>query len=112
MNQRKIGVIISYIALAINALIGFAYVPLLLQFMGEKEYGLYQLMGSLTAYLSIMDFGMSSTIIRYYSRYRSLEDEKSAENSLAISAIIYGILTSLIIVVGIVLYFNLSLIHI
>ena len=108
MNQRKIGVIISYIALAINALIGFAYVPLLLQFMGEKEYGLYQLMGSLTAYLSIMDFGMSSTIIRYYSRYRSLEDEKSAENSLAISAIIYGILTSLIIVVGIVLYFNLN----
>lgn len=108
MSQRKIGVILSYIALAINAIIGFVYVPLLLQLMGESEYGLYQLMGSLTAYLSIMDFGMSSTIIRYYSHYRSLEDEKSAENSLAISAIIYGFLTLLIIVVGIVLYFNLN----
>lgn len=112
MNQRKLGVILSYIALAINALIGFAYVPILLNLMGESEYGLYQLMGSLTAYLSIMDFGMSSTIIRYYSHYRSLGDEKNAENSLALSAIIYSVVTLIILLAGTVLYCNIDSIFI
>lgn len=108
MNQRKCGVVLSYISIVVNALIGFAYVPLLLNLMGESEYGLYQLMGSLIAYLSIMDFGMSSTVIRYYSRYRSLGDEEGAENSLALSSIIYGVITVIIIVAGVALYFCLD----
>lgn len=108
MNQRKLGVILSYIALAINALIGFAYVPILLNLMGESEYGLYQLIGSLTAYLAIMDFGMSSTIIRYYSHYRSLGDEKNAENSLALSAIIYSVVTLIVLLAGTALYCNID----
>ena len=108
MNQRKLGVILSYIVLVINAVVGFAYVPLLLGLLGESEYGLYQLMGSLIAYLSIMDFGMSSTIIRYYSHYRSLDDQENAENSLALSSIIYGVITVIILVAGAILFFNIE----
>lgn len=108
MNQRKSGVILSYIALILNALIGFAYVPLLLSLMGDGEYGLYQLMGSFVAYLSIMDFGMSSTVIRYYSRYRSLDDRKNAENSLGMAAVIYTVITVLVLAVGAYIYFRLD----
>ena len=107
-NQRKIGVVLSYISLIANAVIGFIYVPLLLRFMGQEEYGLYQLMGAFIAYFSVMDFGLSSTIVRYFSKYKALDDRKSMENVLALSALIYFIITLLMLVVGWICYVNLG----
>ena len=46
MNQRKLGIFLSYLNIALQAVIGFFYVPILLHYIGKSEYGLYQLMGS------------------------------------------------------------------
>ena len=67
MNERKIGIIISYLNILIQAVIGFAYVPILLHYIGKSEYGLYQLIGSFIAYFSIMDFGLTAAVVRFYS---------------------------------------------
>ena len=90
MNQRRLGVVLSYISMGITILSNFIYVPVLLSFVTKEEYGVYQIMGSMIAYLSVMDFGLSNTIIRYYSRCLAKKDEKGKENVLAISSIIYG----------------------
>ena len=47
MNQRKIGILISYVNILVHAVLGFVYVPILLHYIGKNEYGLYQLIGSL-----------------------------------------------------------------
>ena len=62
-NERKIGILLSYANILLQAILGFIYVPLLLHYIGKSEYGLYQLMGSLIAYFSVMDFGLSATVI-------------------------------------------------
>ena len=67
-NQRISGIVLSYISLGINTIVNLIYVPVLLHFLGKSEYGLYQLMGSFIAYFSIMDFGLSNTVIRYFSK--------------------------------------------
>lgn len=90
MNQRKLGVILSYASMGITILSNFIYVPILLHFVSQEEYGVYQIMGSMIAYLAVMDFGLSNTIIRYYSGCLAHQDEKGKENVLAISSIIYG----------------------
>ena len=54
VNQRKIGIILSYIYTATHVVVNLLYVPLLLRTIGQSEYGLYQLVGSLIAYISIM----------------------------------------------------------
>ncbi len=107
-NQRKIGVVLSYISLIANAVIGFLYVPLLLHAMGQAEYGLYQLMGSFIAYFSVMDFGLSSTITRYFSKYKTLGDNRNMENVLALSSLIYLIITLLVLAAGAICYWNLE----
>ena len=38
MNERKIGILISYINIVLHALVGFIYVPLLLHYIGKSEY--------------------------------------------------------------------------
>ena len=104
MNQRKLGIFLSYLNILLQVIIGFIYVPILLHYIGKSEYGLYQLMGSLIAYFSVMDFGLSAAVIRFYAKYRALKDKVGMENILAISMRGYGIVTVLVLVIGGVCY--------
>ena len=88
-NQRISGIVLSYISLGINTVVNLIYVPVLLHFLGKSEYGLYQLMGSFIAYFSIMDFGLSNTVIRYFSKYKALNETDKMENVLAMAQKIY-----------------------
>ncbi len=84
--------------------VNFLYIPLLLYYIGQEEYGLYQLIGSMIAYLSIVDFGLSSMVIRFYAKYWALGDQKGAENILAIARRGYLVVCLLVLWVGCVLY--------
>ena len=103
MNQRKAGVILSYISMGTNALIGFIYIPMLLAFLTKEQYGLYQLVGSMIAYIAVMDFGLANTTVRYYSRLRALNDIQGQENLLATMLRLYMGIAVAIILVGIIL---------
>lgn len=105
INQRKAGVILSYGQTIINAIVGFIYIPLLIYFLGQDEFGLYQLLGSFLVYLSLFDFGLSNTVTRYYSKYKALKDKKGQENLLALSSIIYIFITIFLVIVGTIIYF-------
>ena len=105
MNQRKVGVILSYISMGANALIGFIYIPMLLAFLTKEQYGLYQLVGSMIAYIAVMDFGLANTTVRYYSRLRALKDIRGQENLLATMLRLYMGIAVAIIVVGIILLY-------
>lgn len=104
MNGRKEGILLSYFNIALQVVIGFLYVPILLHYIGQSEYGLYQLMGSLIAYFSIMDFGLSAAVIRFYAKYRALKDSIGMENILAISVRGYGAVTVVALAIGFICY--------
>lgn len=108
MNERKIGILISYVNIVLHAVIGFLYVPILLYYIGKSEYGLYQLIGSFIAYFSIMDFGLTAAVVRFYTKYKALNDKVNMENILAISLRCYGIITILLFVAGYICYVNLD----
>jgi len=110
MNQRKFGAILSYVSMGINSVIGFIYIPMLLIFLSKGQFGLYQLIGSIIAYMTIMDFGLANTVTRYYSRYLAHNDNNGKENILAISTILYSIIAILVIIIGLgVLHYALPL---
>lgn len=108
MNERKIGILLSYLNIALHAIVGFLYVPILLHYIGKSEYGLYQLIGSLIAYFSIMDFGLTAAVTRFYTKYKALKDKVGMENILAISLYGYGGATGLSLLVGGICYWNLG----
>lgn len=104
MNERKIGILLSYTNILLHAVLGFIYVPILLHYIGKSEYGLYQLMGSLIAYFSVMDFGLSATVIRFYTKYKVLKDHRGMENILAVSLRCYGLVMVVALLIGGVCY--------
>lgn len=104
MNQRNLGIIISYINISLQVFINLAYVPVLLYYIGKSEYGLYQLIGSFIAYFSIMDFGLTAAVVRFYTKYKILGDKIRMENILAFALRAYIAITVILLVIGCICY--------
>ncbi len=70
-NQRKAGVILSYLGQAVHILSGLIYTPILLKILGKSEYGLYNLVYSVVSYLSLLSLGFNAAYMRFYSREKA-----------------------------------------
>ncbi len=101
MNQRKAGAVLSYVGIAGNTVASFIFVPILISLLGKEQFGLYQLVGSMIAYLMIMDFGLANTTTRYYSIYMAQGNDKSKENLLATTGVLYCLISAAIVIAGI-----------
>lgn len=108
MSQLKKGAILSYVTIILTNGIGLVLTPFMIQKLGDSEYGLYTLIGSLVGYISVLDFGLNNAIVRFVARYRALEDRKGEENFLATTMLIYTVIASLILAVGVFLYYHLE----
>ena len=104
INEIKLGAILSYLMIALNTIIGLFYIPILLRFLGQSEYGLYMLIGSIVGYISVLDFGLHNTIYRFVSKYQSENNDYAQKTFLSTIFVIYSIIMILIIIVGIILY--------
>ncbi len=104
INQRKAGAILSYISMAVGIVVGMISVSIIINFVSKGDYGVYNVIGSLIAVMGVMDFGLSGTITRYYTRDLTLHDKEKQENTLAIGTLIYGAIGLLAVAVGFGLY--------
>jgi len=106
MNQVKAGAFLNYIIIGLNTIVGLAYTPFMLRCLGQNEYGLYSLVSSVIAYLTILDFGFGNAIIRYTSKFRSQSKLKEQWNLFGMFLIIYSIIGVIAFCGGLALYFN------
>ena len=111
MSQLKKGAILSYINILLTNVIGLILTPFIIKSLGDSEYGLYILVGSVIAYFSLMDLGLNNTVIRFVAKYRAQKDSKGEANFLATILLIYFVISLVIVVLGTIAYFNLDEIY-
>ena len=100
-HRRRAGAVVSYAYMVAQVVVQLAYVPLLLTGIGQEEYGLYQLVGSIMSYVISVNGILAAGVSRYYCMYRSEGDEKMAANTLAIAKRLYwGVSAAALVVVG------------
>ncbi|MFK4998681.1 hypothetical protein ACI2OX_19385 [Bacillus sp. N9] len=75
LSQIKTGAVLSYISLFINNLTALFFVPFLLGKLGQAEYGLYVLIGSVVSYIALLDFGFTNALVRQVTKYRTEKTE-------------------------------------
>lgn len=105
-DQIKAGAVLSYLSLFLNTFISLLYTPFMLYKMGQSEYGLYSLTVTIVGYLTILDFGFGSAIVRYTSKYRALADQDGEFNLNGMFLIIYTLIGIVTAAAGAVLYFH------
>ena len=111
INQKKLGVILSYFNMLLSSIIGLAIVPFLIGRLGDVEYGVYQTVAALAGYFVIINFGIGSVITRYISMYLSKKDKQGESNFMAMSLIIASVLILILLVVGFIIFTQLNNIY-
>lgn len=102
-GQLKIGVILSYISTALNMAIQLFYTPVMIKLLGQSEYGLYTLVGSVVSYLSLFSLGFSGAYLRFYSRARKQEDDEAVARLNGLFLSLFLCMSFVAFVCGIVL---------
>lgn len=107
-NQLKIGALLSYVNIIANVVIGLVYTPIMLRLLGQSEFGLYSLIGSVMAYLSILDMGLGNTIVRYTAKNRAIGNKRFEAELNGLFLFIYSIIGIITVIIGSILYFNID----
>lgn len=106
MSQLKKGAILSYITIFLTNIVGLLLTPFIIKSLGQSEYGLYVLLGSFVGYISLLDFGLSNTIVRFVAKYRVNNDKEGEKNFLATILIIYTLISVFVLLIGTLAYFS------
>src|SRR5690606_41053038 len=105
INQLKGGAALSYITIFLTNIVGLVLTPFIIRSFGSAEDGLYTMIGALVGYMSVLDFGLNDTIVRYVAKYRAENDKEGEENFLAHSFIMYVCISIVVTILGLILYF-------
>ena len=64
----------------LNALVGFISVPLLMEMYGKGNFGILSLATACNAYMHLLDLGINTGAVRYYSMWKKSGDESKLHN--------------------------------
>ena len=105
VNQLKVGVLLTYVSMGITLLISLIYTPIMIRLLGQNEYGLYNLVSSVIAYLGLLNFGFGSAYIRYYSKYKVKNDNDNISKLNGMFLVVFVCLAFIALIAGLTLSF-------
>lgn len=105
MSERKKGAILSYIQVVLSVAVSVIYVPVLLRYLGQSEYGLYQIVGSFFSYISVFESCISTGVLRNYCNALGSQDKEAADVTLSMAKVIYRVMAALMVVAGVIVLF-------
>lgn len=92
-SAKKIarGAVWTTMANIVNGIYGFISVPLLIAYFGKSNYGLIGLALSVNVYLNLMDLGLNSTNIRFFSNWLAKGNQDNVNKLFGTSMSFYGV---------------------
>lgn len=105
MSEKRVGIILAYLTLAISTVIGFFFSPFLLRMIGDSQYGIYSLAKSLISFIAILDLGLGQTIVRYVSKARALGDNQQESKIYGFFFLVYSAIALVATIIGFILVY-------
>lgn len=108
MNQKKVGVLLSYGQITATMLSNLLYTPIMLRMLGQSEYGVYSLSSSVIGYFALLYAGMSSTYLQYYSSYMAKRNDDGIAKLNGLFLLLFSGMGLLVLLLGLGMSFNLK----
>lgn len=109
-NQKKAGIVLGYMSEAVKVLTRIFYTPIMLRLLGSSEYGLYDLVNSVVAYLGLLSLGFGSAYLRFYSRAKAKNDDQEIAKLNGMFIIIFSVIALICLVCGGIMVSNVEII--
>jgi O-antigen/teichoic acid export membrane protein len=74
----------------VTAALSFALLPVLVRYAGTEAYGVYLLVGSISGYFGLLDFGIGSALTRFAAEARGRDDTRGVERAVAVAFLYYA----------------------
>lgn len=97
-NQRRAGVILGYANIVVKNLVNLVYTPMLLSFVGQADYGVYQASNSFVFSLSLLSFGFSQAYVRFYTQKRAHNEDVRGLNGVYL--VLYSVVSVAALLLG------------
>jgi O-antigen/teichoic acid export membrane protein len=107
-NELKVGAVLSYVAIALQFVVGMVYTPIMLRLMGQAQFGLYSLVGSVVGYLGLVSFGFGGAYMRFYSRFRAAGDLEGVRGLNGLFLIVFSAMGLIAVAGGTLLGLNIG----
>lgn len=97
-SQRRAGVVLGYANIIVKNLVNLVYTPLLLSFVGQADYGVYQTSSSFVFSLSLLSFGFSQAYVRFYTQKRAHGEDVRGLNGVYL--VLYAVVSIVALLLG------------
>lgn len=97
-RQRRAGGMLAYLQIALNMSVALAYTPFMVHTLGNAEYGLFAIAGSMVSYLVILDMGLSDSVVRRLVGLYGKGEAAQAREFLGGMLSVYGVIGVLVLV--------------
>lgn len=99
-SQRRAGVILGYANIVIKNLVNLIYTPMLLSFVGQADYGVYQTSNSFVFSLTLLTFGFSEAYVRFYTHRRAHGTEDDIRSLNGMYLMLYSMICVTVLILG------------
>jgi len=99
-NQKKAGILLSYLGTISSALINIVLIPYLISKLGPAEYGVYKIMHSFAGYLLLMDLGVGTILTRFVSLYEAKQEREKVDRCVATGFAVCILLSVIVALAG------------
>lgn len=105
MNQKRLGIVLSYANLAMGMVVNLFLTPLMISSLGDIDYSIYKVMQSFAGPLSIFHMGISTIVTRCIVKCQTTEHytEKDKQNTIALSLLASIVMSFFVIIAGAVM---------
>jgi O-antigen/teichoic acid export membrane protein len=104
INRRVLWSVISnYVGKFITLGVGFFLTPFILHQLGASSYGLFVVVGSVVAYGTLLDFGITGAIVKYVAEYRAKGQTELAHSLVATALCFYSVLGLIAITLSVII---------
>lgn len=108
-KQIKFGIVLQYLQMGLSIIINLVYTPIMIRILGNSEYGIYQLVSSIISYLNLLSLGFGASYIRFYSRYKVVNDEEGVKKLNGLFLIVFTIMGLVAVITGLFISFNVKI---
>lgn len=99
-SQRRAGIILGYANIVVKNLVNLIYTPMLLSFVGQADYGVYQTSYSFVFSLSLLSFGFSQAYVRFYTQKKTHGTERDIHRLNGVYLALYAMVSVLALILG------------
>lgn len=110
VSQRKAGALLGYANIVVKNLVNLVYTPMLLHFVGQAEYGVYQSTYAFVFSLTLLTFGFSEAYVRFYMQRRANGTEEDIRRLNGMYLLLYIVVSVVALLLGFLLAENAGLI--